>query len=110
MGRRLLAGIEGLRDLSVVGDVRGLGMMCGIELVSDRDTKTPALGLGGRITRAPVTGRQQQHTDAGSHKKQSVQSRLGWVSDFMVRHGLTSDLQLRAPVTALTIIRARCQA
>src|SRR6266446_33588 len=51
MGRRLLAGIEGLRDLSVVGDVRGLGMMCGIELVSDRDTKTPALGLGGRITR-----------------------------------------------------------
>jgi putrescine---pyruvate transaminase len=51
MGRRLLAGVEGLRDLSVVGDVRGLGMMCGIELVSDRDAKTPALGLGGRITR-----------------------------------------------------------
>ncbi|HXM70149.1 MAG TPA: aspartate aminotransferase family protein, partial [Thermoanaerobaculia bacterium] len=28
MGRRLLAGLESLRDLPVVGDVRGLGMMC----------------------------------------------------------------------------------
>ncbi len=51
MGKRLLAGLEGLRDLAVVGDVRGLGMMCGVELVADRATKAPALGLGGRITR-----------------------------------------------------------
>jgi 4-aminobutyrate aminotransferase-like enzyme len=51
MGRRLLEGLEGLRDLSAVGDVRGLGMMCGVELVTDPRTKTPALGLGGRITR-----------------------------------------------------------
>jgi adenosylmethionine-8-amino-7-oxononanoate aminotransferase len=51
MGRRLLEGLEGLRDLPVVGDVRGLGMMCGVELVTDRNTKTPALGLGGRVTR-----------------------------------------------------------
>src|SRR5436309_2789590 len=51
MGLRLLAGLQGLRDFSVVGDVRGLGMMCGVELVSDRDAKTPALGLGARITR-----------------------------------------------------------
>jgi adenosylmethionine-8-amino-7-oxononanoate aminotransferase len=51
MGRRLLAGLEGLRDLPVVGDVRGLGMMCGIELVADRNTKAPALGLGGRFVR-----------------------------------------------------------
>jgi putrescine---pyruvate transaminase len=51
MGHRLLAGLEGLRDLPVVGDVRGLGMMCGIELVADRNTKAPALGLGGRFVR-----------------------------------------------------------
>jgi putrescine---pyruvate transaminase len=51
MGRRLLAGLEGLHDLPVVGDVRGLGMMCGVELVTDRSTKAPALGLGARFTR-----------------------------------------------------------
>ena len=51
MGRRLLAGLEELRDLPAVGDVRGLGMMCAIELVSDKATKAPALGLGPRIGR-----------------------------------------------------------
>jgi adenosylmethionine-8-amino-7-oxononanoate aminotransferase len=51
MGRRLLAGLEELPDLPVVGDVRGLGMMCGIELVTDRNTKAPALGIGAGITR-----------------------------------------------------------
>src|SRR5215831_12061387 len=51
IGRRLLDGLEGLRDLPAVGDVRGLGMMCGVELVADRDSKAPALGLGARVAR-----------------------------------------------------------
>ncbi len=51
MGKRLLSGLEGLRDLAVVGDVRGLGMMCGVELVEDRATKAPAVGLGARVVR-----------------------------------------------------------
>ena len=50
-GRRLLAGLEILRDLPAVGDVRGLGMMCGVELVADHGNKAPALGLGPRVAR-----------------------------------------------------------
>jgi 4-aminobutyrate aminotransferase-like enzyme len=49
MGRKLLAGLETLRSLPVVGDVRGLGMMCGVELVEDQASRKPAIGLGGRV-------------------------------------------------------------
>jgi adenosylmethionine-8-amino-7-oxononanoate aminotransferase len=49
MGERLLRGLASLRELPAVGDVRGLGLMCGVELVEDQRTKTPALGLGARV-------------------------------------------------------------
>ena len=39
MGKRLLAGLETLREFAAVGDVRGLGMMAAVELVADRATK-----------------------------------------------------------------------
>ena len=55
MGRRLLASLETLRDLPQVGDVRGLGMMCGVELVESRDSKKPALGLGARVAREALS-------------------------------------------------------
>ncbi len=51
MGRRLLAGLESLNDLPAVGDVRGLGMMCGVELVISKQSKQPAIGLGGRVAK-----------------------------------------------------------
>lgn len=49
-GKRLL---DGLRDALLehpnVGEVRGLGLMCGVELVEDKATRAPAVGLGGRV-------------------------------------------------------------
>jgi putrescine aminotransferase len=48
MGRRLLAGMEALRDIECVGDVRGLGLMCGVEFVADRESKTSA-GIAEKI-------------------------------------------------------------
>lgn len=42
MGERLLANLRALQERhAVVGDVRGMGLFCGAELVSDRRSKTP---------------------------------------------------------------------
>jgi putrescine---pyruvate transaminase len=52
MGARLLAGMKTLLDFKAVGEVRGLGMLVGVELVADRTTKAafdPALKVVGRI-------------------------------------------------------------
>ena len=46
MGERLLAGLQGLQARhQIIGDVRGLGLFVGIELVEDRKTKAPAKSL-----------------------------------------------------------------
>jgi 4-aminobutyrate aminotransferase-like enzyme len=55
MGRRLLAGLQSLSNLANVGDVRGLGMMCAVELVENKQTKAPALGLGGKVAREALS-------------------------------------------------------
>ena len=55
MGKRLITALnEHLADLPVVGEIRGLGMMAGIELVTDRATKAPALGLAPKIGREAI--------------------------------------------------------
>jgi alanine-glyoxylate transaminase / (R)-3-amino-2-methylpropionate-pyruvate transaminase len=42
-GNIILAGLQKLKEMhNIIGDVRGRGLMLGIELVKDRTTKTPA--------------------------------------------------------------------
>ncbi len=41
MGARLQEGLRGLTDHPLVGDVRGRGLLAAVELVTDKDKKTP---------------------------------------------------------------------
>ncbi len=47
-GAQLLAGLGSLMEFPCVGEVRGMGLMCAVELVADRETKAPA-GLGEKV-------------------------------------------------------------
>ena len=41
VGAHLLEKLQSLRKYDVVGDVRGLGLICGVDLVTDRECKQP---------------------------------------------------------------------
>jgi 2,2-dialkylglycine decarboxylase (pyruvate) len=52
MGERLKRGLFNLMErFECIGDVRGRGLLLGMEIVKDRHTKQPADGLGSKITR-----------------------------------------------------------
>jgi 4-aminobutyrate aminotransferase len=49
-GERLLGGLRRLQEgEECIGDVRGIGLMAAVELVTDRGTKEPAGGLRDRV-------------------------------------------------------------
>jgi putrescine---pyruvate transaminase len=51
-GKRLLEGLKQLSSLENVGDVRGLGLMCGVEFVEDKATRRafpPSMKFGVRV-------------------------------------------------------------
>jgi len=54
MGRYLLDGLNELKTKhKIIGDARGLGLMCALEFVKDRETKAyfpPEVGLGAKLT------------------------------------------------------------
>ena len=53
----LRAALEGLRDAQAVGDVRGIGLLWGVEFVADKTTKRPfaaELNFAGRVAQAAV--------------------------------------------------------
>ena len=53
LGRMLATRLAGMRDrYEQVGDIRGRGLLQGIELVSDKASKAPADVLGARVTAA----------------------------------------------------------
>ncbi len=47
MGNRLLTGFDQLLEFSIVGNVRGRGLLCGVEIVTDKESRTadPAKAL-----------------------------------------------------------------
>src|SRR5438874_1997614 len=56
MGRRLIEGLRHeLAELPNVGEIRGLGLMAGVELVTDKGTKAPALGIGVKVAREAMS-------------------------------------------------------
>jgi adenosylmethionine-8-amino-7-oxononanoate aminotransferase len=52
LGKRLSEGLQSLKEFPFVGDVRGLGLIYGVEIVSNKDTKAADPGLAMKIFKA----------------------------------------------------------
>jgi adenosylmethionine-8-amino-7-oxononanoate aminotransferase len=56
-GAKLSAGLESLREVATVGDVRGIAMLWGVEFVADKRSKKPfppEMNFAGRVGQAAV--------------------------------------------------------
>ncbi|MFN8371792.1 MAG: aspartate aminotransferase family protein [Anaerolineae bacterium] len=49
LGERLLRGLQTLSEFANVGNVRGIGLLCGVEIVADKGTRQPDAALANRI-------------------------------------------------------------
>jgi adenosylmethionine-8-amino-7-oxononanoate aminotransferase len=49
MGERLLAGLEKMLEFAIVGNVRGRGLLAGLEVVKDKESRTQDAALATRI-------------------------------------------------------------
>lgn len=64
MGDYLMDGLKALeKKYEIIGDVRGKGLFCGLELVKNRDTKEPRFRSRGR------SGRGRMHEAGRDHRQ-----------------------------------------
>lgn len=49
LGKRLLAGLKKLEEFPFVGQVRGLGLLCGVEIVASKESRQPDAAMAMRI-------------------------------------------------------------
>lgn len=54
LGERLLTGLQSLKEFGIVGDVRGIGLLCGVEIVADKTSKQPDAAMAGRAYKAAL--------------------------------------------------------
>ncbi|TIS06637.1 MAG: aminotransferase class III-fold pyridoxal phosphate-dependent enzyme, partial [Mesorhizobium sp.] len=69
IGARLTAGLQQIqkkRNRSVIGDIRGLGAMIGVELVEDEETRKPARSLTAKVIKE-AANRGLLLSEAGRH-------------------------------------------
>jgi putrescine aminotransferase len=54
MGERLLQGLQTLTEFPFVGEVRGKGLMCAVEIVTDKDSRQPDVAKAAQINQAAL--------------------------------------------------------